>query len=193
MLYKPWDENSPEWQHDVQEIVELQKKATAADIKAAEVEYHMKPELLTKVLEPEVTRERNPALFTLLDRLHEDMRAINDKVKKFWNTRRPYKAAPEQVRTLIPPHTNPAYPSGHTYYGVVWAEVLGQLMPARRETLRAKAENIAFHRVLTGMHYPVDIQGGRALARLTLGALLQNEAFQRDFEAARKELEKVKH
>lgn len=83
---------------------------------------------------------------------------------------------------------SPAYPSGHTSSSRVAAEVLGLLFPDRLAALRAKADSIAAHRIQAGVHYPVDIESGRLLAMLVLGALLKSDAFQSDLAAAREEM-----
>jgi acid phosphatase (class A) len=192
-LFKPWEEQSAEWKKDVQEIMEMQKNAGSEEVRQAAAEKHMAPEMVVSVLGAEYARDRYPVLFELLDKVGEDCKAINNQAKDYWLTRRPYLAASKEVKALIAAHDNPAYPSGHTSGSLLWAEVLGQLFPDKRELLRARANDIAYRRVLVGMHYPVDVQGGRAVARLTLGALWQNEAFKRDFAAAKQEIEKGKH
>jgi acid phosphatase (class A) len=54
--------------------------------------------------------------------------------------------------------------------------------------LRARADVIAQHRIEAGVHYPNDVEGGRLLAMLIVGALSENEDFQDDVENAKKEM-----
>jgi acid phosphatase (class A) len=185
LLAPPHAEQSEAWRRDVRAIAALQKQAAKEEIAAAAAEYKMRPDLLTPVVG--ATREKNPKLFQLLDRADADGDEVTDAFKAHWKTRRPYLAT-KDVKALIDAHGNPAYPSGHTSRGVMLAEILGELYPEQREALRMRAEEIARHRVLTGMHYPVDVEGGRALARMMLGALWQSDAFRRDFAAARAEI-----
>lgn len=187
LLPAPPAEGSKAWQKDVEAIAALQKKADKAALARAGQEVKMAPELVTQALQPPPSRESNPKLFALLDRVSEDGKAINHAIKDHYNTRRPYIAAPKQVKALVLPHVNPAYPSGHTSGALLLAEVLAQIYPTQSESLRARAAEIADGRVLVGMHYPHDVEGGRVLAWLTLGALSQGEAFQRDLQSAREE------
>jgi hypothetical protein len=39
------------------------------------------------------------------------------------------------------------------------------------------------------MHYPQDIKGGQQMALLIVGALMQNDEFKKDFDAAKLELQ----
>jgi acid phosphatase (class A) len=73
----------------------------------------------------------------------------------------------------------------------VLAEVLGLLFPDRLPALRARAEDIARHRVEAGVHYPVDLDGGRLLAMLELGALTASRGFQDDLKSAREEIQRL--
>jgi acid phosphatase (class A) len=186
LLPPPPAEHSEAWDAEIAAIQALQRAATPADIAAAEAEVHLTPELLTSIL-PGVTRAAYPALFTLLERIGDDGHALGDLAKDHWRTRRPYLAS-SAVKALVTPHANPSYPSGHTNGSLVWAEVLGQLFPNQQAALRARADDIARHRVLAGMHYPADVEGGRRLALLTLGALWQSPAFRQDFAAAGQEV-----
>ena len=60
----------------------------------------------------------------------------------------------------MPLNNSPAYPSGHTTDTCVLAEILVLLLPEKMSALRARADEIAWHRVEAGVHYPVDLEGG---------------------------------
>lgn len=187
LIAPPPAEGSAAWKREIKGIIALQKLATKEELRKAEAEIHMSPEMVAEALSPAVSRAEYPRLFALLDRAGEDSRAVNHAVKNYWNTRRPYLASGE-VRALIRAHANPAYPSGHTMGARVWAELLAQFFPERQAALRARAAEIARHRVIVGMHYPSDVEGGRMLAMLLLGALSQSEEFRADFDAAMREV-----
>lgn len=186
LLTPPPAEGGELWQEEIAAIVAIQQEPPPEEVEAARAEREMKPEMVASALSPAPARRACPRLFKLLDKVGEDGKAVNHHAKAFWNTRRPYVASPE-VKALIDAHNNPAYPSGHTSGSLIWAEVLGQVFPQQREPLRRRAEEIAQHRVLVGMHYPSDIEGGRQLAWLTLGALTQSAAFRDDLSAAQAE------
>ena len=87
-----------------------------------------------------------------------------------------------------PIDASPAYPSGHSTSSRVLAEILGMLAPDKLSALRARADAVAHHRIQAGVHYPVDVEGGRMLAMLIVGYLTANEDFQDDLAAAKKEI-----
>lgn len=188
LLAPPPAEGSDAWKRDIAVIVSMQQSPPEQDLAMAAQEVHMKPELVTQVLGEGINRADYPALFSLLDKASQDGKAINDAAKEYWHTRRPYLASTD-VKALVAPHANAAYPSGHTSGSLVWAEILAALFPDKRDALRDRAEQIAMHRVLAGMHYPSDLEGGRRLGLLTLGALWQSDAFRSDFIAAKAEID----
>ncbi|MET0154866.1 MAG: phosphatase PAP2 family protein [Rickettsiales bacterium] len=184
LIDPPYAESSDEWKKDVEAILALQKRPYPKELAAAEQEREMSPEMVAE--EVNVSRKKNPTLFHLLDRVGDTSRAVTDGTKKYWKARRPY-LADDRVKALIPAHANPAYPSGHTCGAYSWAHALAAVFPEKRAAFMRRAEQIAQHRVLVGMHYPHDIEGGKTLALLIAGALSQDEEFLDDLAAAKKE------
>lgn len=182
----PLAKNSASWKQEITDIIALQKNADPEAIAAAEKERIMQPEMIAETAG--LSRESHPALYTLLSRVGDTSRDVSDQAKDYWNTQRPYLSDP-RVKALIDAHDNPAYPSGHTTGCYVWAYVMSMLLPEKREQFMARAETTAQHRVLVGMHYPHDLKGGKQLALLIVGGLLQNKDFQNDLAKARQELQ----
>lgn len=190
LIEPPPKEGSERWKAEADAVLKLQEQADEEQIKQAEAERQVRPEIVTGILGEKVTRERLPKTFALLDKVEADAHGISDAVKAHWNTKRPFQAD-ERIKASIEPAKSAAYPSGHTSISLVLAEVLGQLLPDSREKLRVRARDIAMHRVITGMHFPFDLEGGWQLGYLILGALQQNPAFREDMAAARAELAEV--
>jgi len=81
---------------------------------------------------------------------------------------------------------NPALPSGHAATSFACATLLAWLTPLPKVTLFVLALLIAYSRVYTGVHYPLDIIAGAALGvavatalRLLAEALRRSEREQR--------------
>ncbi|MDX2083616.1 MAG: phosphatase PAP2 family protein [Rickettsiales bacterium] len=187
LITPPFSYESAEFKKDISQIIALQKKADKKEIIKALDERQLRPETIVEIVDPSLTRAANPKLYKLLDRASETSISTTENVKNYWNTKRPY-LIDNKIKALIPPHDNPAYPSGHTCGSYVVAHILGLLIPQKRQIFYQRANEIAKHRVLVGMHYNKDLEGGKELALLIVGGLLQNEAFQKDFAAAKKEL-----
>jgi acid phosphatase (class A) len=187
LLTTPPAENSDAWKEQIEQVVKANRKVSEQDLSAIQNERSMHPLLMTYLLGDNIVPERLPFLFKLLDQLKQDCDFQSMVAKVTWNTKRPH-LLDERVEPLLPPLQNGAYPSGHTIQAVVWAEVLGTLFPGKKDALRARADEIAWHRVQAGFHYPVDLEGGKEMAYLILGALWQQPQFHVDLWRVRQEL-----
>ena len=188
LLPPPPAEKSEAWQKQIAAVLQAQKQVSPDDITAIKDEQHVRLEMMTAPLGATFTRERLPQTFHLLDRVMASTEGVSEADKQFWHTRRPY-LTDDHVHLYINRIDNsPSYPSGHTSTSRVLAEVLGMLLPEKRAELRAHAAAIAAHRVEAGAHYPNDLEGGRTVAMLVVGALTTNEDFQDDLKAAKEEL-----
>jgi hypothetical protein len=67
-----------------------------------------------------------------------------------------------QPHLLYPGH--PSYPSGHAAMVYLWAELIASFRPELTDPLMGAAFQVSNHRVIAGLHYPSDIEGGRQLA-----------------------------
>ncbi|NBV05933.1 MAG: phosphatase PAP2 family protein [Proteobacteria bacterium] len=187
LLDKPLGQNSAEYKSEIEQIIKLQKHVSRAEIEKAQSEAQLSIELMTKAVDPKLSPQNFPQLYNLLERSFDTMISVNDDAKKYWNTKRPY-LVDKRIKLLVSPANNPAYPSGHTSASYILAKILGLLIEKRSADFQKRADEIANHRVVSGMHFPNDLKGGRQLALLVLGGLLQNNEFLVDLEKAKKEL-----
>lgn len=186
LLTPPTKEDSAESKKEIAEIIELQKNPDPNEIMQAEKEVHYTPETLVLAVDEKMSRERFVHLYNLLDRVAETSQIANDRAKEYWNTKRPY-LLDKRVKALVEVHSNPAYPSGHTCGSFTTAHVMGLILPQKRDEFYARAQKIAWHRVIVGMHFPTDLKGGKEMALLVIGGLLQNAEFQQDLAEVKKE------
>jgi hypothetical protein len=59
---------------------------------------------------------------------------------------------------------DPAFPSGHAAHAQLHGLILGALYPQQAEEIMKHAQSIGHGRVILGLHYPSDVEAGRALA-----------------------------
>ncbi len=185
LLTTPNKEGSAESKKEIAEIIELQKNIDPSEIIQAAKEVNYTPETLVLTVDEKMNREGFPQLYNLLDRVAETSRVVNDSAKEYWNTKRPY-ILDKRVKALVEAHSNPAYPSGHTCGSFATAHVMGLILPQKRDEFYARAQKIAWHRVIVGMHFPTDVKGGKEMALLLMGMLLQNAEFQKDLAEVKK-------
>lgn len=188
VLPPPAKKGSTEWKKQIAMIVQAQRHISKQDKAAMEKEQVVSVQIVSDVLGANFTAEKFPKTFAMLKQVYNDTGIVVETTKQFWGALRPYDAAPKQVKLLLNTANNNAYPSGHTTLAYILAEVIGLLVPDQRPALRQQANKVAQHRIQAGMHYPEDIDAGKKLGAILLGAMLQNDDFQSDLKAAREEL-----
>jgi acid phosphatase (class A) len=113
-----------------------------------------------------------------------------DPVKKFYGRTRPFLANPE-IKALVKPSKSGAYPSGHTSRVTLMATVLSTMAPELRAVLWTRAAEYAESRVIGGMHYPQDLDGGERAGAAMAATMFADPTFRADFEVARIEVRRV--
>jgi len=185
-LTPPLKPNTPELQAEAEEIIKLQANVTEAQIKEANVEAHLSPthvfSAINSVADQDIA-SKFPNTHKLIEKVYSDCRDTYNLSKEYWKTERPYQVN-DKIKALVEKPISKAYPSGHTACSRVLAEVLGQILPAKRAELRERAAEIANNRIISGVHWPHDIEGGVETALLFFGALQQSSAYQADLKAA---------
>jgi acid phosphatase (class A) len=166
---------------DIAAILDWQQKRTQAQCDhanlTADVDYDYfwgaKP-LFPKPLPPEVKK--------FLDRLYSDLEGAVTNLKDRYRRPRPYKAYPDQAVPCIKKSWGYSYPSGHSSFSRVFANVLSDIAPERRDEFFARADEVAQDRVIGGVHFPTDIAAGKAFGDQFHAELLKSEAYRKDVE-----------
>ena len=86
--------------------------------------------------------------------------------KYYFNYQRPYQRAPQAIKRyddgskdLYP--TSPAFPSGHTNQATWITTLMSFMLPEVGPQLMLRGAEAGNHRVVLGVHYPLDVIGGR--------------------------------
>jgi acid phosphatase (class A) len=111
--------------------------------------------------------------------------------KHLFHRKRPYNADPTLHPVCPTTPKDDSYPSGHSTAGWLLGLTLVEMVPEQREAILVRAADYARNRLVCGMHYPTDIEAGRALAYAVHGALAQNPAYRSELAAAKAELRKA--
>jgi subtilase-type serine protease len=95
---------------------------------------------------------------------------------------RPIQVAPTKLNFFDPTAlgglaTNPSFPSGHTTYGYTDGILLAMLVPQEYQSMLYRASAYGNSRIVLGVHYPLDIIAGRALASYDLSQALTNPLY----------------
>ena len=187
MIDKPFAMNSKERKDEINQVILMQKNLELQEIDLALKEKQLRPETVVQYVNKSITRQKFPNLYVLLDRVGDTSRDVTDNIKDHFIITRPY-LIDKNVEMLISPSKGYCYPSGHSTGAYIYGSVMSLLMPDKTQKFLDYAQQISWHRVQVGMHYPQDLAGGKQLATLLIGGLSQNQEFQIDLEKARDEL-----
>jgi acid phosphatase (class A) len=138
------------------------------------------------LLGPQFKTENFPRFAALLKEINDDLRALVDGSKKLYARTRPY-ALDSRVKPCVALPNNDSYPSGHSYNAYMRAAVLAEIFPEKRAEVFDRARYAAWGRVLGGVHFPTDLEGGRRLAEAGFAELMKSDAFRAALEKCRAE------
>jgi len=188
VLPAPPEKFSATYNAEIESILKRQAALTEVDKATVAAEDHIRPSMIVEpVLGTQYTEEAYPELFTLLRHSASDAWRLSDATQDFWQRQRPW-IADSRVELLVSTITRPSYPSGHTVTNHVWAHVLGELFPAKRDALFALAYAVGKHRVEAGVHFPSDVAAGKKFAAIVVAKMRTKPEFKRALAAARAEL-----
>ena len=191
MIDKPFAMNSKEHKDEIKQVILMQKNLELQEIDLAIKEKQLRPETVVQYVNKKITRQKFPNLYALLDRVGDTSRDVTDNIKEHFKITRPY-LVDKNVEMLISPSKGYCYPSGHSTGSDIYSNVMSLLIPQKSQEFLDYANQISWHRVQVGMHYPQDLAGGKQLATLLIGGLAQNQEFQSDLQKAREELRKAR-
>jgi acid phosphatase (class A) len=134
--------------------------------------------------------DKLPKTDAVLKELKSEIKEVIDAPKAHYHRLRPYQVDPSL--SLGAPESNASYPSGHSTVGMVYALVLAQIYPEKKDAILEIGRNIGWDRVVIGKHFPTDVYAGRVLATAIVREMLANPMFQHDVEAAKAEAHSAK-
>ncbi|MBQ8988197.1 MAG: phosphatase PAP2 family protein [Prevotella sp.] len=138
----------------------------------------------------EISKEKTPCIFNVLNRGMLTVRLCARKPKTAITRLRPYVRYQEP--TLIPGdeetlRENGSYPSGHAIRGWATALLLCEINPDAQDELLALGYQWGQSRVIAGYHWQSDVDAARLLASAGYARLHTNPDFLADMAAAQAE------
>jgi len=186
LLPPPPDAGSAEAAADLATTRNISRARTPAQVAEASAEIKLTVFSFAAAIGPWFEAARLPRTEAFFRAIDADVRLVTDAGKAHFQRPRPYAADP----AIVPLATEAtfSYPSGHATRGTVFALVLAELFPDRREALLRIGREVGWHRIIAGVHYPSDILAGRVWGQAIARALLQNPQFRRDLAEVQAEL-----
>jgi len=186
ILTPPPAPDSDQTKQEIEKILSLQQSRTPEEIARAKSEVTMSPWILSGVLGSTFNPDDLPLTAKFLTQITKDTNSLANPAKDFFARKRPPFIDP-RVKPCVPLEATASYPSGHSTRATVWALVLSEIFPDKRDALIARAHQIGDDRVLGGVHYPSDIAAGRTLAAAIVKQMLAHPDFQKQLQAVEEE------
>lgn len=137
----------------------------------------------------EATPANAPRTVALIQKAENDTQHQTSVAKNFYKRLRPFKI---DAGSICQPESDLAdsydYPSGHTTHGWTWALVLSDVVPDRVSAILARGRAYGESRIVCGAHNASAVEGGRLSATITMTAVRNTAAYQRDLKVARAEI-----
>jgi acid phosphatase (class A) len=176
--------DSPEGAADLAIVLWEQRTRTPEEVARARSEEVLSLEDFAAVLGPGFVPARRPLTEALLARAARAARPCVGALKRGFARPRPYAADP-RVSPAVEREDSASYPSGHATRAALFAALLAELAPARREVLLRRGAQIGADRVIAGVHYPSDVAAGQRLGDAVAQVLLAEPDFREALEGVR--------
>ncbi len=181
--------DSPATRVELDELLELQKTRTEAEVAAARADRKTEIERFYGALGfPEGANPDLPLLGTLVEDVEDETRLYVRAAKEKFRRLRPYEIEPRLKPCIDNVRGDLSYPSGHANYGYVMAYLLREMVPEREEQLIARADEFARQRMVCGVHFNSDIEAGRKGALWLIAAFNGDPTYRQDWNKAMAEL-----
>jgi acid phosphatase (class A) len=137
-----------------------------------------------------ISAEATPHLNMLLRRVRMDASRATDKAKDSYQRPRPFMARKDAICTPAEQSRLKAdsYPSGHASIGWAWALVLAEADPGNADAIFARGLSFGQSRVVCGVHWASDLDGGRVMGAATVSRLHANPVFNAQLAQASREI-----
>ncbi len=193
LLPPPPADGSARDRADMQALLDMQKTLTPERLERIQADTEQSVyRIAGEVLGPAFTKDRFPLAGEFFDKINKDsvvgVRAIKQKYKRL----RPFQASKEvqSPPNIAEASKGPTYPSGHSTFAAEVALLLSMMVPEKRSELFARSWQYGEQRILSGVAYPSDWEGGHIGATVMVTLMLQKPEFKADFEATKAEVRK---
>lgn len=186
LIGDPPEDTSPEHAQEIGHMLDIQATRTPEDEQRCKQEVKLNIFLFSNVLGDWFNAGNVPITQQVMDEARANAGQVTTAAKDLYKRVRPSVANPK-IHPCVPPERSYSYPSGHTVAGIVWATLLSEIFPEKRDALMARGKRIGDDRVLAGMHYPTDVIAGRKLGEEIARRLLADQAFRAELEKAKQE------
>ncbi len=182
-------EDSATTRRELDELLAIQARRTAADVAAARRDRRNEIGQFSRTLglaTDEVAQLR--AYRRLFEQVEDDIRPLVRDAKDHFLRPRPFESEPRLDPCIYDVRRKASYPSGHATYAYTVALLLAEMVPEKRTSLLERAREYSRQRMVCGVHFESDLQAGRIAAEWLVARFMAEPRFQENFAEARREL-----
>jgi acid phosphatase (class A) len=174
---------------DIEAVLAAQAARTDADVKAAQADDQTSVFRFADVMGAGFTPENLPFAAAFFNDIGGDLNRAIGPVKDRYNRPRPV-VEDSHIQPVVRA-ANASFPSGTATFAFGTAILLANMVPEKASAIFARADAYAHYRVVAGVHYPTDVEGGRISASVIDHVLLHDAVFMADFGKARAEVRRA--
>ena len=190
-LIPPFPElGSAAQKRDMDAVIQAERDRTPEQSTKAVADNEYSVFRFSDVLGPNFTAKELPVTNKFFEDLLALHRAILSPVKQAWNRQRPFETNTE-LHAIGELPTSASYPSGHSHFGYLSGILLARIVPEKAAELIARGQEYGDNRIVTGVHYPTDVETSRRIATALATALLTNFTFTTELSSVQAELRSV--
>lgn len=175
---------------DMKAVMDAQNARTPADVEQALGDFKKSIFRFKSVLGQDFNPHNLPYTNAFFRRVLGDDEAIVAQAKDFYARPRPFISNSDVNPIMLRPGGG-GYPSGHSTFAYVAAVLMGMMVPEKRDAIFARADQFEQMRVVSGEHYPTDVEAGRIAGAAIANALLHSPKFMADFAISKAEVRKA--
>ncbi len=182
---KPPEAGTEAQRKDESELRAYEKSRTEADCAAAKAEVMVSLGSFYGgeggILSPTETRR----LRDFFSKIRNDADYFIQLAKKDFPRPRPFTYL-KDLKPCVPKEVSLAYPSGHATLSQLFAKILVDIYPERKEALLKRSQVIADHRILAGMHHRSDVVSGQKLGDMIYAELQKSSTYKKELATFKK-------
>ena len=182
--------DSDETKMELEMLLHIQGARTAAEVAAAESMGKLTVDAFAGTFGEWFKAGELPQTVALIKKVEKDSKFYTGAAKDFYKRLRP--AHDTRIKPSLAGDDEPSYPSGHATRGLLFALVLSELDPSKKDALLDRGRNIGWSRCVAGVHYPSDLIAGRVLAQAMFHSMSNHPKFVEAVAAAKAEITKAR-
>ena len=179
---------SAEYKKDFTTLLKYQDERSEKDCDLASHQRYPKFDLFFGESADIFSSEELAAVTPLLTKVTKVGDRISEYFKHQYDRPRPYNEDKRIKPCADKPNGSLAYPSSHAAIAMLDACVLSELFPKRADKIKSYGRYLGDLRAIIGVHHPSDVKAGQQLGQDICDNLLEDDSFQEDLKAVKKEL-----